>query len=76
MALAGALVVRQFRSAGISPSCPGMPRCLAWEQVGFGGSLREGLRRDLSMPAQAEYLTAWLRQLDHVLGDNHPVRCR
>ncbi|MFC4170974.1 alpha/beta fold hydrolase [Microvirga sp. GCM10011540] len=35
--------------------------CLAWEQVGFGGSLREGLGRDLSIPAQAFYLRAWLR---------------
>ena len=41
---------------------PGI-RCLAWEQVGFGGSLREGLGRDLSIPAQAEYLAGWFRYL-------------
>ena len=38
--------------------------CFAWEQVGFGGSLREGFGRDLSIPAQAGYLSAWLRHLD------------
>ena len=37
--------------------------CLAWEQVGFGDSLREGFGRDLSIPAQAGYLSAWLRHL-------------
>lgn len=37
--------------------------CLAWEQVGFGGSLREGYGQDLSIPAQADYLSAWLRHL-------------
>jgi pimeloyl-ACP methyl ester carboxylesterase len=35
--------------------------CLAWEQVGFGHSLAEGLGRDISIPKQAEYLHAWLR---------------
>jgi pimeloyl-ACP methyl ester carboxylesterase len=37
--------------------------CLAWEQVGFGWSLAEGLGRDISIPRQAEYLHAWLRHL-------------
>lgn len=37
--------------------------CLAWEQVGFGGSLAEGLGRDLSIGRQAEYLHAWLQDL-------------
>ena len=37
--------------------------CLAWEQVGFGRSLAEGLGRDISIPRQAEYLYAWLRSL-------------
>lgn len=37
--------------------------CLAWEQVGFGWSLAEGLGRDISIPKQAEYLHAWLRHL-------------
>lgn len=36
-------------------------RCLAWEQVGFGWSIDEGLGRDISIPRQAEYLAAWLR---------------
>lgn len=38
-------------------------RCLAWEQVGFGGSLPAGFGRDLSIPAQASYLRSWLRHL-------------
>ena len=38
--------------------------CLAWEQVGFGGSLAAGLGRDISIPRQAEYLHAWLRSLE------------
>lgn len=36
-------------------------RCLAWEQVGFGGSMRAGLGRDLSIPSQARYLYDWLQ---------------
>lgn len=38
-------------------------RCLAWEQVGFGWSLLEGLGLDLSIPKQAEYLYDWLQHL-------------
>ena len=38
-------------------------RCLAWEQVGFGWSLEQGLGRDISMPKQAEYFYSWLRHL-------------
>ena len=38
-------------------------RCLAWEQVGFGWSLGEGLGRDISIPRQADYLRSWLRHL-------------
>jgi pimeloyl-ACP methyl ester carboxylesterase len=38
-------------------------RCLAWEQVGFGWSMAEGLGRDISIPKQAEYLHSWLRHL-------------
>ncbi|WP_168169358.1 alpha/beta fold hydrolase [Kushneria phosphatilytica] len=35
-------------------------RCLAWEMVGYGWSIDEGLGRDISIPAQADYLAAWL----------------
>ena len=38
-------------------------RCLAWELVGFGESIPEGLGRDLSIPAQAAHLRAWLDHL-------------
>lgn len=38
-------------------------RCLAWEMVGYGASIREGRDRDISIAAQAAYLTSWL---DHV----------
>lgn len=34
--------------------------CLAWELVGFGWSINEGLTRDISVTAQADYLIAWL----------------
>ncbi|PRY10896.1 pimeloyl-ACP methyl ester carboxylesterase [Pontibacter ummariensis] len=35
-------------------------RCYAWELVGFGWSMEEGLERDISVAKQAEYLYAWL----------------
>lgn len=38
-------------------------RCLAWEQVGFGESMLEGLGLDISLPKQAEYLYNWLQEL-------------
>lgn len=38
-------------------------RCLAWEQVGFGWSMIEGLGLDISIPKQAEYLYGWLQHL-------------
>ncbi|GHC26559.1 hypothetical protein GCM10010082_19700 [Kushneria pakistanensis] len=34
--------------------------CLAWELVGFGWSINEGLERDISVAAQADYFIAWL----------------
>lgn len=37
--------------------------CLAWEMVGYGWSLKEGLGKDISVAKQAEYLLKWLRQL-------------
>ena len=38
-------------------------RSLAWEMVGYGGSMREGRDRDISVARQAEYLAAWMREL-------------
>lgn len=38
-------------------------RCLAWEQVGFGWSMEQGLDRDISVARQADYLHDWLQQL-------------
>ncbi len=35
-------------------------RSLAWEMVGYGGSWREAERHDISVAAQAEFLTRWL----------------
>ena len=36
-------------------------RCLAWEMVGYGGSIPEGRSRDISVARQAHYLLAWLK---------------
>ncbi|OON68673.1 hypothetical protein B0919_13475 [Hymenobacter sp. CRA2] len=41
---------------------PGV-RCLAWEMVGYAGSMREGLERNISVARQAEYLRFWLEHL-------------
>jgi pimeloyl-ACP methyl ester carboxylesterase len=38
-------------------------RCLAWEMVGYGWSMAEGLERDISVGRQAAYLRAWLQHL-------------
>jgi pimeloyl-ACP methyl ester carboxylesterase len=38
-------------------------RCLAWEMVGYGWSMAEGLERDISIGRQAVYLRAWLQHL-------------
>jgi pimeloyl-ACP methyl ester carboxylesterase len=38
-------------------------RCLAWEMVGYGGSIAEGHDRDISVGRQADYLVRWLRHL-------------
>lgn len=35
-------------------------RKLAWEMVGYAGSIGEGVGRDISVARQAEYLLAWL----------------
>lgn len=38
-------------------------RCLAWELVGFGWSMEQGLDRDISVASQADYLYGWLQHL-------------
>lgn len=38
-------------------------RCLAWEMVGYGASIREGIGRDLSVGRQADYLLRWLEHI-------------
>ncbi|HEX2140199.1 MAG TPA: alpha/beta fold hydrolase [Woeseiaceae bacterium] len=38
-------------------------RCLAWEMVGYGRSIPEGIGRDISVARQADYLLQWLRHL-------------
>lgn len=38
-------------------------RALAWEMVGYGDSIREGLDRDISVARQAEYLAGWMREV-------------
>lgn len=38
-------------------------RSLAWEMVGYGGSIEEGRDRDISVAKQADYLAAWMREL-------------
>lgn len=38
-------------------------RCLAWELVGYGGSIPEGRDRDISVGRQADYLVSWLKYL-------------
>jgi len=35
-------------------------RCLAWEMVGYGGSIAEGRGRDISVAHQADYLAEWM----------------
>lgn len=41
----------------------GRARCLAWEMIGYAGSIAAGVDRDISVERQAEYLTAWMRGL-------------
>ena len=38
-------------------------RSLAWEMVGYGDSIGEGLDRDISVAKQADYLADWMRAL-------------
>ena len=55
------------------PTCPALwrhlvpritgARCLAWEMVGYGGSIPEGRSRDISIARQADHLLAWLNTI-------------
>lgn len=55
------------------PTCPALwrhvvpqisgARCLAWEMVGYGGSIPEGRSRDISVARQADYLLAWMKTI-------------
>lgn len=50
-------------------------RVLAWEMVGFAGSIPEGRDRDISVARQADYLLAWLDALglDRVILGGHDL---
>lgn len=39
-------------------------RCFAWEMVGYGESIPEGVDRDISVSKQAEYLLAWISHME------------
>lgn len=49
--------------------------CLAWEMVGFGWSINEGLMRDISLAAQVDYLIAWLdhQEIDRATFVGHDI---
>lgn len=67
-------------------------RCLAFEMVGYGESISQGINRDISVSRQADYLVRWLDHLKikravfvgHDLGGGvaqiaavrHPERCQ
>lgn len=38
-------------------------RSMAWEMVGYGASIEEGVERDISVARQADYLAAWMREV-------------
>ncbi len=38
-------------------------RSMAWEMVGYGASIEEGLNRDISVAKQADYLADWMREV-------------
>ncbi len=46
----------------VLPQVSGAHR-LAWEMVGYAGSIPEGAGRDISVARQAEHLLAWLRAI-------------
>lgn len=49
--------------------------CLAWEMVGYGWSLAEGLKKDISISGQVAYLKSWLRymKIDKIILVGHDV---
>lgn len=59
------LVIPQVRSA----------RCLAWEMVGYGSSIKQGWEGDISVAQQADYLIAWMDalHLDHAVLVGHDL---
>ncbi|WP_373187621.1 alpha/beta fold hydrolase [Halopseudomonas sp.] len=46
----------------VMPLMPGT-RCLAFEMVGYGESIPQGVDRDISISRQADYVAAWMRHL-------------
>jgi pimeloyl-ACP methyl ester carboxylesterase len=50
-------------------------RSLAWEMVGYGGSIDQGRERDISVARQAEYLIRWMddRELDRAILVGHDL---
>ena len=48
-------------------------RCFAWEMVGYGGSIPEGVGRDISVSKQAEYLLAWMAGIGHIGGQHERI---
>ncbi len=66
-------------------------RLLAWEMVGYAGSIAEGREREIGVARQAEYLRGWLDAMGlervvlaghdlgggvaHILAVRHPERC-
>ena len=66
-------------------------RLLAWEMVGYAGSIAEGRGREIGVARQAEYLREWLDAMGlervvlaghdlgggvaHILAVRHPERC-
>ena len=39
-------------------------RSMAWEMVGYGASIEEGRDRDISVSKQADYLAAWMQEVE------------
>ena len=39
-------------------------RCLAWEMIGYAGSIEAGIGRDISVGRQADYLIQWMDSID------------
>lgn len=50
-------------------------RCLAWEMVGYAGSIAAGRDRDIAVSKQSEYLVAWMDafELERVVLAGHDL---